>query len=534
MQYTKYFPVSNASQVLIESQPFFSVLFNDSPDAIFILDGKDYSIIECNEKALAFFEAKSKSSLINLSAFRLFDNEPVEFSKNISEFNVKNQGEYTQELAFRTLKQNVFWGKLNKYLIKVEKEGYIVLRISKANDYLNTEETLSTLLRGTAKVTGLIFFKELSRLLCINFHVKYALVGKLSNDKKTFQILEYCGPFKDIHQGNYDVKNSLFENVLNGYTTFYPEETGKLFRNDEFVKQNNVTGFMGTPVFGSSGEVVGMVAFMDDKPIQEAPNSRYILSIFASRTAAELQRIRSKEILKEQARKLATSDSIKDRLLSIIAHDLKNPLHSVMGFSELLKYNIEKFDKKNITDRIDIIDNAIRDVYFLLENLSDWSHIFSGDMQQTSNSISLRQVLDENILFFHSKLKGKKVNVQAGLDKCPLICGDFRMVNSIVRNILSNAVRYAPCDSEIFVTYALSGNYIKLSLQDSGPGIPGKKLKQILQKEKEVHEINLPDEKTIGLGLSLSKKFIKRIGGKLKIDSHPKKGTTVTVSFPKA
>jgi len=442
MHYEKYHPIARGSHVVLESQPFFSVLFNESPDAILILDSKDFSILECNEKSLALFETKTKSSLINLSAFRLFDNETVEFSKDVHGTNTNKQEEYTQDLAFRTLKQNVFWGKLSKYSVKVDKQQYLILRISKATDHLKTEETLATLLRGTSKVTGIIFFKELSRLLCNTFHVKYAFVAKVSGKKENLLILESYGPFKNMPPENYKLKNSLVENVLEGYTTFYPTDVQKLFPKDELVKQNNINGFMGTPVFGSSGEVVGIIAFFDDAPIQEIPNSRYLLSIFASRTAAEIQRIRSKEILKEQARKLAISDNIKDRLLSIIAHDLKNPLHTVMGFSELLKLNLDKYDKKNIGDRIEIIDNSIRDIYFFLENLSDWSHIFNGDIRQSKQKTSIQDTIEENLTFFQSMLQSKRIKIQVKLTDCPKVNTDKAMMNSIIRNILSNAIKY--------------------------------------------------------------------------------------------
>jgi hypothetical protein len=307
-------------------------------------------------------------------------------------------------LAFRTIKQNVFWGKLNKYLIKEDKHQFIVLRISKANNYLNTEEELSTLFRATSKVTGFVFLKELCRLLCKTFEVKYAFVAKLSGNNKTLQLLESHGSLKKIEFDKYIIENSLVENVLNGYTTFYPQDVKKLFRGDELVKQNSICSFMGTPIFGSSGEVTGMLAFLDDIPIKEVPNSRYVLSIFASRTAAEIQRIRSREILKEQARKLAISDNIKDKLLSIISNDLKNPFYSVLEFSGLLKKNLHTYNKQNISDRVEVIDNSIRDIYCLLENLSDWSRIFRGDIRQSSENLSLKKLVEENIAFFQYQM----------------------------------------------------------------------------------------------------------------------------------
>ena len=175
------------------NDPFVAALFNDAPDAIFILDPKDYTIIECNNKSLEIFETESKMSLINLPSFRLYESEPVEFSRHLIEKNIKNGGEYTQELTFRTLKQNIFWGRLKKRPILYNEKEYILLRISKINDYLSAEETLSTLLRGTAQVTGTMFLKEFVKLLCRTFDVKYSFIGKLSADKKRFSIVQSFG-----------------------------------------------------------------------------------------------------------------------------------------------------------------------------------------------------------------------------------------------------------------------------------------------------------------------------------------------------
>jgi len=532
MQYFKYSPSTKCSQILFESQHFFSVLFNESPDAIFILDGKDYSILECNEKALELFETKTKSSLINLSAFRLFDNEPIEFSKNIHESKIKNLSDATQELTFRTFRQNVFCGRLNKHFIQVEKQQFLLLRISKAIDYLNTEEELSTLLRGTSKVTGFIFFKELSRLLCKTFHVKYSFVAKISGDKKSLQVLESNGPFKNLKLDTYTIEGSLVENVINGYTTFYPKEVKKLFGSDELVKQNNINGFMGTPVFGGSGEVIGMIAFLDDIPIKEVPNSRYILSIFASRTAAEMQRIRSKEILKEQARKLATSDNIKDKLLSIISQDLKIPFLSVLEFSELLKSNIINYDKKNISDRLEVIDNGVREIYFLLENLSDWSRIFRGDIRQTPQRVSLNEVVEKNLTSFNYLINAKNIKILVKLNKCPDVNADLGMVSSIVRNIVSNAIKYSSNGSEIKIEYSVSAKLVNLFVHNSGVGMSDEQILKIMQADDEMPEINSSNNSSAGLGLSLAKNFIRRIGGKLQIESAANKGTSVDIFLP--
>jgi nitrogen-specific signal transduction histidine kinase len=533
MLYVKYSsPVENTNSI-IESQPLLSALFNDAPDAIFLLDAKSYAIIDCNNRSLEMFEAETKTSLINLSSFRLYDSEPIEFSRNLLEMNIRNGGEHTQELAFRTLKQNVFWGKLIKRAIKIDDQEFIILRISKAIEYLRAEEALSALLRGTAKVTGAKFFKELSILLCRTFDVKYAFIGKISNNKKTLQIVESCGPFNDSGFNNYALQGTLVENVLKGYTTFYPSGSFGLFPGDTFVVENKIEGFMGTPVFGNSGEVIGLIAFMNDKPIHEIPNSRYILSIFASRTAAEFQRMRSKEILKEQARHLASVNNVKDKLLSVISHDLLNPMHTVMGFTELLRSKVNSYEKDKIIERVEIIDNSIKNIYFLLENLNDWSSIFREKARPHAEYFILGDLIDNYLKLFKYIIDIKALHIELHLNQCSPVYSDKHMFGSIVRNILANAIKFTPKEGTIAIGCNEIDNNVVFTIQDNGIGISQEDIDYYLNLCNDLQDIQLYSNKNGGLGLILSRNFAEKIRGKLSIESTIDEGTMVSLAIPK-
>jgi signal transduction histidine kinase len=533
MLYVKYSSPVESQTFFFDDQPLLSALFNDAPDAIFLLNPKDYSILDCNKRALDLFEAETKTSLINLSSFRLYESEPIEFSRNTLELNFKNGGEHTQELAFRTLKQNVFWGKLIKRAVKIDDDEFVILRISKAIEYLRSEETLSTLLRGTAKVTGAKFFKELTMLLCRTFDVNYAFVGKISNNKKTLQIIESCGPLNDSGLEKYALQGTLVENVLKGYTTFYPSGSFGLFPNDSFVVKNQIEGFMGTPVFGNSGEVVGLIAFMHNKPIQEIPNSRYILSIFASRTAAEFQRIRSKEILKEQTRSLANANNVKDKLLSVISHDLINPMHHVMGFTELLRVRAESYKKDKIIERVEIIDNSIKNIYFLLENLNDWSSIYREKVRAHAETFKLKELINFKLSLFKFIIKIKELKLEIDFSDEMLVCTDKHMFGSIIRNVISNAIKFTPKGGTIRISAVENKTSLTLQIKDTGIGMSQKDIDYYMTLDNEMQDLQLSKSQSAGLGLILSRNFAERIHGKIQISSKLAEGMLFTLTIPK-
>jgi signal transduction histidine kinase len=516
----------------IEKESLMEFLFHDAPEAIFILEPKGYTIIDCNKRAMELFETSTKSSLISLPSFRLYDSEPNDFSRNLPETSVQNEGEYSQELAFRTLRQNVFWGKLTKRVFRSNDRELLILRISKAGENLRAEETISALLRGTAKVTGYKFFKELTNLLCQTFNVSYAFVGKISGKGKVLNILESTGSLHLPDRISYELEGSMMENVLNGYTTFYPNNVREMFPGDKFVQTNNIRGFMGTPVFGGSGEVIGVIGFTNTKAIDEVPNSRYILSIFASRTAAELQRIRSKEILKEQARSLSQSNMVKDKLLSVISHDLINPLHTIMGFSELLRSKVNVYDKEKIVERVEIIDNSIRNIYFMLDNLNAWSTIYREKLRPNITEINLRELVNENISLFKFIIEIKRFNLSVNIDEQAVVNSDQMMLNTIIRNILSNAVKYTPKKGSITITASKEMEKTSIRISDNGAGIAEGDLMSLNLADCNVPEVNLVYRKGTGLGLILSKNYTERLGGSLIVESTHEVGTEVELILP--
>jgi signal transduction histidine kinase len=533
MRYVKYLNSEAELKLTFDKLPLFSALFNDAPDAIFLLNAKNYSIIDCNSKALEIFEADSKTSLIDLPSFRLYESEPVEFSRNLLETNLKNGGEHTQELAFRTLKQNIFWGRLKNRSLRIEEDEYVVLRISKVIDYLRAEEALSTLLRGTAKATGKMFFKELTKLLCRSFDVKYSYVGKLASDKKSLKIIDYCGPINEKDSLKCLVGGTMNENVLRGYTTFYPKGAKELFPDDSFAGKYNIEGFMGAPLYGNSGEVMGILAFMHDKPVQEIPNSRYILSIFASRSAAEIQRMRSKEILKEQTRNLADANALKDKLLSVISHNLINPLQSAMGFSELLRMKIDTYEKSKIIENVEIVDNSVRNIYFLVENLSDWSRIYRDKIKIHPEDILLNEIFEDVLSLFKYIIDIKELKVDIKLKGVSLLHTDKHMIEVIIRNILSNAVKYTSKGSCIYISFNENDNNVSVIIKDSGIGMSEEEIKIIYKAEGNIPELNMADKNIAGFGLLLTKNFVKRLGGMLLLESEMNTGTKVTFTIPK-
>ncbi len=288
----------------VSNDDLFRIIFNESPDAIFLLHASSFTVFDCNPKALHLFESEEKEHLIGKEAFQLYESEPVEFSKSIFIETINKGEEHSQELAFRSLKGNIFWGRCSIRKVVSEGHSVIVLRVRRVVDYMKTAEMLATMIKRTSKATGYSYFEVLTELLSKAFNVNTVMVAKVDNKTKTAHSIRCWHKSKPLENLSFDLETSPSLNVLRGYPTFYPSNLKEMFPEDMLIRQLGIEGFLGTPIYCASEEVCALLILMDDKAMEEIPNSRYILSIFASRAGAEFERIQVEEAYRKQISEL--------------------------------------------------------------------------------------------------------------------------------------------------------------------------------------------------------------------------------------
>ena len=289
---------------LSEQDALFRIVFEESPDAIFMLNPGNFNIIDCNAKAIQLFQGDQKTDLTGRESFELYDAPPVEFSKNVFIDTINKGTDHTQEMAFRSLKGNIFWGKCSVKRVEAARGPVIVFRVRRVVDYMKTAEMLSTMIKQTARVTGMEYFSVLTELLVKSFGVSVAFVASIDEDLQKSDIIHCWHKQQFLECKSYDLATSPSLNVLHGYTAYYPNNLREMFPDDKLIHHLGMESYMGTPVFDVKGEVCGLLVMMDDKPMEEIPNSRYMLSIFASRVGAELERMQIEESYKKKIHEL--------------------------------------------------------------------------------------------------------------------------------------------------------------------------------------------------------------------------------------
>jgi len=282
------------------SDILFRTIFDESPDAIFLLEPGHFTITDCNNQALQLFQAGDKSQLTGLDSFMLYDSEPVEFSREILVGNINGGTKQVQEVAFKTVKGNVFWGCGTFQKVKTLQGSLIVFRVRRVVDYMMTAEMLSTLIKHTSRVTGSDFFRAVTELLVKTFGVGMAAIAKLDPTANYADTLYFWPDKTENNPAKFDLRSGPSQNVVKGYTTFYPSHLIEYFPADKMVRKLQVDSFIGAPVYNTNGEVMALLIMMDRKPMEEIPNLRFILTILASRTGAELERLACEADMRRQ------------------------------------------------------------------------------------------------------------------------------------------------------------------------------------------------------------------------------------------
>jgi hypothetical protein len=494
--------------------PLFQNVLEISDDAIFIINRSDFNIIDCNNAALKLFEASAKEEIVNAPLFRLYSFKPLDLSIDKVNDELEKNGQFTQELSFKTCKQNTFWGKSVQKYVSFVNTTYSILKISKAANFLREEEWLGEVLNVTSRVTGRQFFKDLTKFLCRTFNAKYAFIARrVAGDEDRLKLFYWYGDKINMHY--LSIKDSFIENTLRGYTSYYPVGLGELFPKDKFVKATSADSFIGTPIFDNMGEAFGIIGVLHTDTMEELPNSRYMLSILSSRAASEIQRIRSKEMLRQQTRELAEINLMKDKLISVITSDLHAPLSTILGYSDMLKSSTNEYSAQELTKRMKVMDNTLRNLYAFLENLADWNKLQQKEIRCQLKSNNLSNIIEDTKPYYGYISDLKRITLQNMVPSVLNVSADSYLARAAFRNSAIYLIKNTMNKGRVvFESVLKDGNwYLVLKSENFTSEISDVKF-CLEALPQELYNASKDSSIPI-LGLFIAREFMKLQGGSL-------------------
>jgi signal transduction histidine kinase len=243
---------------------------------------------------------------------------------------------------------------------------------------------------------------------------------------------------------------------------------------------------------------------------------------------------KKEEQLIKQTKELKISQAHKDKVYSIIAHDLRTPFGTFAGLTDLF---IEEYDEYSDENRLEIIQSmqhASVSLQNLLENLLDWSRMQSGNLEKSLAHLNLRKLAEESLALHKELIQKKEHKTEIDIDSDLMIYADQHMVSTVFRNLISNAIKFTKQRGKIFIS--AKGNHKKISVcvKDSGIGLAEKDLKNLFDIRSTSKITGASREKGSGLGLLLCKDFIESHEGKVWVESKIGKGSKFCFTLPKS
>jgi PAS domain S-box-containing protein len=245
------------------------------------------------------------------------------------------------------------------------------------------------------------------------------------------------------------------------------------------------------------------------------------------------KRKRNEEQVLRYTEELKNLNASKDKFFSIISHDLRSPFNSLLGLTEFLTHSYDEMKPADIKNSILNIYNSSQQVYNLILNLLEWSMLQSGRLKVEKSIINLAELGMEIMNLYKESANNKKLELVNNMNDSILIYADKYMIDTIVRNFVSNSIKFTNPGGKIIIKGMINGDNAEVSVTDTGIGINPEEQKNLFRIDEQTRRDGTANEKGTGLGLILCKEFIEKNNGVLWVESEEGKGSRFSFTVPR-
>lgn len=248
---------------------------------------------------------------------------------------------------------------------------------------------------------------------------------------------------------------------------------------------------------------------------------------------------RSNRALMQMNRQLSVSEAnlqqlnaTKDKLFSIISHDLRGPIQSFSGFLQLLVNHPGSFSEEEIKQVIGKVNDSVKNLSRMLANLLNWSQSQMNSIGFSPERIDLDEIVDRNIDLLNENAQAKGIHLSRQLQEGSSVLADENMLDIVLRNLIHNAIKFSREGGQVMIEARQHTDYTEISVADTGVGISTDKIATIFQTEHTFSTRGTANEQGTGLGLLLCREFIEKLGGHIRVVSESDRGTTFIFTLP--
>ena len=250
------------------------------------------------------------------------------------------------------------------------------------------------------------------------------------------------------------------------------------------------------------------------------------------RIKTHLDLINSKRKIELQARELSQANALKDKMFSVISHDLRSPVSSIKLALDFISKGLVKPTDELFNETIEGLVKTTDEAYILLENLLGWAKSQSNILTVYPESLDLKPLASSIAGLLKLTSENKKISIENNIPEGITVFADMQMIQSVLRNLLSNALKFTPENGSIEMNALEMNTEVIISIKDSGVGISEPSLKRIFDQDQPVKTLGTNKESGSGLGLILCKDFVEKNGGKIWVESEKGKGSTFSFTVP--
>ena len=235
----------------------------------------------------------------------------------------------------------------------------------------------------------------------------------------------------------------------------------------------------------------------------------------------------------QKTEELQKLNNEKDKFFSIIAHDLRSPFNSFLGLTQIMAEELSSLTTEELQKIAVSMRNSAVNLFRLLENLLQWSRVEQGSLPFDPEMTDLKTDIDESIAMVLESARNKEIKITYEIPKDLMVYADSNMLRTVIRNLVSNAIKFTPYQGKITLeAQSLENNNTLISIKDTGIGMTPDIIEHLFQLDGKTNRKGTHGEPSSGIGLLLCKEFVTRHGGRIWVDSAEGKGSTFYFTFP--
>ena len=236
--------------------------------------------------------------------------------------------------------------------------------------------------------------------------------------------------------------------------------------------------------------------------------------------------------LQKTEKELRDSNSSKDRFISIISHDLRNPILSLLGISEILESKYDTLSTEKIKDFIKLQYDTSINANKLLEDLLEWAKAHTGKVEYLEETLDVYEITEENTYHFGLMAQEKRISIENKVQENSFIKADRKATDTLIRNILTNAIKFTEPGGKISIEAEKIGEEMRISISDTGIGMSDELVNHLFRLDYHHTSLGTDKESGTGLGLILCKELVEKQGGRIWVESQVGKGSKFIFTLP--